>query len=377
MFGRTLRIGHLAGIPVGVHPLWLAIVALITVSLGGGYYPSLVEGIDPGLSYALGLLSALLLFGSVLLHELGHAVVARRHGVPVEGIDLWLLGGVAKLGGEPKRAGDELRYALAGPAVTVLIAALFALIAVALPASASDSVRAVVEYQLFVNVAILVLNMLPAFPLDGGRVLRALLWGRSGDLERATARAASVGLAFAYLFVALGLTSAVLGAPAGLWFALIGFFVGLAGRSEQRQLELRATFSGHRVGELMSYPAVSIPAGTNVEEAVRSYFVPHRFRSFPVREGDALVGLVTIDAVEQLPPAQRATTPVEAIADSDPALVVDERLDIAELLGRPPFQRCGHAVVRSDRGDYGVVSSTEVERALRAARLAGIGGAGS
>lgn len=376
MFGPTIRIGHLAGIPVGIHPLWLVIVALITVSLGGSYYPEVVEGIDPGLSYALGLLSALLLFGSVLLHELGHAVVARRHGVPVEGIDLWLLGGVAKLRGEPKRAGDELRYALAGPFVTVLIALAFLVAAALLPSSAPDELEAVVDYQLFVNVAILVLNMLPAFPLDGGRVLRALLWKRSGDLERATARAASVGLVFAYLFVAFGLTSAVFGAPAGLWFAIIGFFVGLAGRLERNQLEVRAVFSGHPVRELMSYPAVTIPAGTSVEEAIRSYFVPHRFRSFPVLDGTELVGLATIEAVERLPAGARAATAIDEVADSDPDLLVDERLDLAELLRRPAFQRCGHAVVRSARGELGVVSSSEVERALRAARLAGANGAG-
>src|SRR5512146_2862856 len=154
----SIRIGRLAGIPIGVQPLWLAIVGLITWSLGAVYYPGQVAGIAPGLAYALGLLSALLLFASILLHELGHAVVARRHGVEIEEIDLWLLGGVARMRGYPKEAGDELRFALAGPAVTLAIAVIFGAVAVLLPVSTPDALRAVIEYQAFVNTAILVFN---------------------------------------------------------------------------------------------------------------------------------------------------------------------------------------------------------------------------
>ncbi len=188
---RSIRVGRLAGIPIGIQPLWLAIVAFITWSLGAVYYPDQAPGIAAPLAYALGLLSALLLFASILLHELGHAVVARRHGVEIEEIDLWLLGGVARMSGSPKRAGDELRFALAGPGVTLAIVAVFGAIALALPASAPAALEAIVVYQVIVNATILVFNLLPAFPLDGGRALRALLWGRSGDLVRATKTAAA------------------------------------------------------------------------------------------------------------------------------------------------------------------------------------------
>ena len=144
---KSVRIGRLAGIPIGVQPLWLLIVGLITWSLGAVYYPDQVAGIAPVSAYALGLLSALLLFASILLHELGHALVARRNGVEIEEIDLWLLGGVARMAGYPKTAGAELRFAIAGPAVTAVIAALFGAVAVALPGSAPAALRAVVEYQ--------------------------------------------------------------------------------------------------------------------------------------------------------------------------------------------------------------------------------------
>ena len=166
-----------------------------------------MDGIAPVAAYGLGLLSALLLFASILLHELGHALVARRNGVEIEEIDLWLLGGVARMAGYPKTAGAELRFAIAGPAVTLAIAAaLRGGRAWRCPASAPAALRAVVEYQAFVNLAILVFNLLPAFPLDGGRVARALIWGRIGDVDRATGIAASIGRGFGFGMIALGVS---------------------------------------------------------------------------------------------------------------------------------------------------------------------------
>ena len=198
MPGRSLRIARIAGIPVGVSPWWLVIVALITWSLGASYFPEEVHGISPAASYALGLASALLLFASILAHEFGHAIVARRHGIEVEEIDLWLLGGVSRMRGEAHAPGDELRYALAGPAVTAVIAACFGVVLLLLPSSTPAVVRALVEYQTLVNGLILVFNLLPAFPLDGGRVLRSLLWRRTAatsDDRPRLPRASAVGSA--------------------------------------------------------------------------------------------------------------------------------------------------------------------------------------
>ncbi len=367
----SIRVGRLAGIPIGVQPLWLAIVALITWSLGAAYYPDAVSGIAPAAAYALGLLSALLLFASILLHELGHAVVARRHGVEIEEIDLWLLGGVARMKGYPKTAGDELRFALAGPAVTLAIAAGFGLVALALPSSAPDALRAVVDYQVYINAAILVFNLLPAFPLDGGRIARSLLWRHSGNLNRATATAAKIGRGFGYAMIGLGVFAAAAGGFGGLWFALIGFFVIVAAKAEENGLRVRTAFSGREAGRLMSYPAVSIPARISVEDAVAQFFVPYRYTAFPVLDGERVVGLVDTDAVEGVAPEHRAGTTVREIAHVDPELIVGEHEDVASLLERPAFQRLGRAVVRSDRGGAGIVSITDVNRVMRALELAG------
>jgi len=375
--GRSWRIGHLAGIPIGISPLWLLIVALITWSLGASYYPDQIEGIAPAPAYLLGLVSALLLFASILLHELGHAVVARRRGVRVEGIDLWLLGGVSKLKDSPHRPDDELRYAAAGPAVTVVVAALFGVASLALPSSAPAAVRALVDYQFAVNSLILGFNLIPAFPLDGGRILRAIVWRLVGDVARATRIAAAVGRGFAFAFIALGLLATVAGAVGGLWLALIGFFLVLAGRAEESQQEIEAAFAGHEAGELMAFPAVTIPAGTTVEEAARSHFARYRYRSFPVVEDDRAVGLVTIDRIEAMSPPERREATVGEIAERDPDLFVDEHDDVAALLGRSAFRRVGRAIVLGDRDGVGILSATEVTRALRALRLGSAGAEGT
>ncbi|MGB7588346.1 MAG: site-2 protease family protein [Solirubrobacterales bacterium] len=369
---RSVRIGHLAGIPIGIQPLWLIIVGLITWSLGAVYYPHEVPGIAPGAAYALGLLSALLLFASILLHELGHAIVARRHGVEIEEIDLWLLGGVARMKGYPKAAGDELRFALAGPAVTLAIAVIFGLVAVALPASGLRGLRAVVEYQAFINTAILVFNLLPAFPLDGGRVARALIWRSTGDLSRATAIAASVGRGLGYGMVALGVFTAAAGAFSGIWLAVVGFFVIVAAKAEEGGLRMRTAFAGRAAGRFMSSPAISVPATISVAEAVEDFFIRYRYTAFPVLDGDRLIGLITMDAVERIPAGDRPRVTVEQVAIRDPDLVVAEDQDVAELLELPAFQQIGRAVVTTRNGAVGILSITDVNRALRALDLKGV-----
>ena len=368
---RSIRIGRLGGIPIGVQPLWLAIVALITWSLGATYYPDQAPGLSPVAAYGLGLLSALLLFASILLHELGHALVARRHGVEIEEIDLWLLGGVARMKGYPKAAGDELRFALAGPAVTLAIVAAFGLIVLALPASAPAALTAVVSYQLIVNAAILAFNLLPAFPLDGGRVARALLWQRSGDLPRATATAATIGRGLGYGMIGLGVFAALAGGFGGLWLALIGLFVVVAAKAEEDGLRIRTALAGRQAGRLMASPAITVPADASVEGAIESFFVKYRFSAFPVVDKGKPIGLIDVASAERVPAQRRLMTSVREVAITEPDLIIDESQDIAELLERPAFQRLGRAVVLGDDGGIGIVSITDVRRVLRALELAG------
>ena len=375
MFGGDIKVGRLIGIPISVHPLWLLIVALITVSLGSAYYPEEIAGIAPAWAYALGLASALLLFASILLHELGHAVVARRYGVEIEGIELWLLGGVAKMAGSPHRPDEELRFALAGPAVTAVIAVSFGLVAALAPGSTPDALMALLLYQAWVNTVILVFNLLPAFPLDGGRVLRAILWRSSGDIEAATTTAARVGRGFGWGMVALGLFGVFAGAPGLLWLGLIGFFLVVAAKAEEASVALRATFRGLGLRRVMAVPATTLDAETTVAEALRDWFATLGYHAFPVVERGVPIGLLTIEQVGALPASRHETCRVAEIADRDPSLFVAEDITVEELLGRRGFQRHSRAIVRCDDGSIGLISATAMSRALRARRMLQDGGA--
>ena len=372
MPGRSVRIARIAGIPVGISPLWLIIVALITWSLGAGYYPGEVHGITTAGSYALGLASALLLFASILAHEFGHALVARRRGVQIEEIDLWLLGGVARMSGQPRTAEDELRFALAGPAVTAVVAALFGVLAVALPSSAPAALRALVGYQLQINLLILAFNLVPAFPLDGGRVARALIWRRTGDMAAATNTAAGLGRGFGYLLIAFGVLLAFSGAPGGLWFALIGVFLVSAATAERAHEQVIRAFTGVPAEELMSQPAICIPAECTLLEA-QEYFTRHRYTAFPVTDGAGrAVGMLSIDHLNGTPRSRWPATRAGERADRDPALLIGGQEQVAHLLDQPAFVRIGRAAVIDQGGrPVGVVSITDVERTTRASRLPG------
>ena len=366
MPGRTIHIGTFAGIPFGVQPLWPVIVAVITLVLATGWYPQQVDGIPPAAAWALGGLSALLLFASVVAHEYGHALVARRHDVEVEGIDLWLLGGVAKIRGTARRPQDELAYAIAGPAVTAVIAAISGGVLLLLPAG--TALYALVAYQTLVNVVLLVFNLLPAFPLDGGRVLHALLWWRRDDRLTATAQAAAVGRAFGLGFIALGVLQVAAGYPGGLWLAVIGWFVVMAGGAEALHAEVEEVFTGVRARELMSTPAVCLPLTATAADAVDLVLhEPHP--AFPALDGGRVAGLVPVSALEHVPAPERNSVLVAALVDRDPALLVAPDADVAALLDEPGFARLQRAAVVDGEGrPLGVLSITDVQRAFEARR---------
>jgi Zn-dependent protease len=370
--GRSYKIARVAGIPIGVSPWWVVIVALITWSLGADYFPEAVDHVSPAVSYLLGLASALLLFVSILAHELGHALVARRHGIEVQEIDLWLLGGVSKMREEAHEPGAELRYAIAGPAVTAVVALAFGALALALPDSTPRVLRALVDYQLLVNCLILGFNLLPAFPLDGGRVLRSVLWRRGHDVERATATAAAVGRGFGYVMVGLGLLELLTGSPAGLWLAIVGMFLVAASGAQALGAQVQAAFAGLPARQLMSTPVVCLPGDMSLQRAGEDYFMRYRYTAFPVvGEDGRLQGLLNVAGLEEVAVEERFRRSAAEVADRDPELAIEEDQDVAALLGRPAFARVGRAtVLDSQRRPVGLVSISDVERALRARRLA-------
>jgi CBS domain-containing protein len=246
--------------------------------------------------------------------------------------------------------------------------------ALAIPVSAPSAVRALIEYQALVNALILVFNLLPAFPLDGGRVLRSVLWRRSGDLARATETAATVGRGFGYVMIALGGLELLGGFPAGAWLAIVGVFVVMAAGAQAAGAQVQAAFAGIPAREVMTSPAVGIPATVALSRAGEDYFMHYRYTSFPVLDGEGrALGLVSGPQLEALAHGGAGTgrRSMGELADRDPGLIVNEGEDVARLLERPAFARVGRAVVVDQvRRPVGVISVTDVQRTLRARRVA-------
>lgn len=309
--GGGIRLGRLLGIPIVIHSSWFIALWVLSWSLAVAYYPQEFPGLLSSTYWAMGIVSALLLFGSVLVHELGHALTARRHGVRTRNITLFMFGGVAQIAAEPPTAEAELAIAAAGPLTSYLLAGLLWLGG---RLTAGTALGAMVGYLAFINLLLATFNLIPGFPLDGGRVLRAWLWRRSGDLERATRTAAQGGQVVAVLFIGLGLLQMFRGVfVGGLWLILIGWFLQSAAQAGYQQVLLRRALGGVRVGEIMTRDLHTIDPNLTVEEAIAEYFIPLKHGGFPVVYGDRLLGVVTLQDVRAVPREARGERRVRDI----------------------------------------------------------------
>jgi len=361
----SFSLGRIAGIDVGVNWSWLVIFALLVWSLASGVFPRQYEGLGDGTYLAMAIVTAVLFFVSLLLHELGHAVVARREGMEIDGITLWLFGGVAKFKGMFPSAGAEFRIAIAGPLVSLALGLAF--LALGFLAIPSDAVEGVVGYLGWVNLLLLAFNMLPALPLDGGRVLRSALWGARRDFAVATRLAANIGRGFGFFFIAAGLFAFfVWGAFGGAWLAFIGWFLLGAASGELRYLSVREAFGGLRVRDLMVRDPAVVPPGLSLGRFMDEVVWDKRHTTYPVVEDGRAVGLLPFRCVAQVPRGEwdertvrDCMLPLEEVTvltESDPLT------DAAAELGEAPG--VGRALVVDDGRLVGLLSVTDLARAL-------------
>ena len=370
------------GIPIGVDWTWFFILFLIIWLLSGFYRDVLGTTQDSIEPYALAVASAFGFFASILLHELGHAVIAVRNKIGISQITLWMFGGVASLDREPDSAGAEFRIAAAGPAVTLLITAACLGAGAAIDgstfwdgASFDENAEistgvAVLAWLANINAAILIFNLLPAFPLDGGRIARALVWKVTGNRERATIFAARLGQGFAYAFIAIGILIA-LGSSlfAGVWLALIGWMLGGSARATAERSKLNTKLGDLRVADVMDAEPVAIPELATVEQALDEYFLRYRWPWFPVVDaGQRFVGLLNRGTADAVPEPSRTSQTVGEIIDpggsTDQTVSSDEPLEA--LLANLELRRLGGLVaVDADGRLTGVITLEQVGRALR------------
>ncbi len=368
--GETLRMGRIAGIRVGAN--WSLLVAawLIVWAVARGFYAD-YPGHEEGTYLVAAAVAVVILYGTLLAHELGHAVTARRQGIPVDGITLWLFGGVTRTRGEPATPRRALGVALVGPLVSFAAAGLFAVVAAAFDGvGMPEIVEGMARWLARTSVLLAAFNLVPAAPLDGGRVLQAELWRRWDDRRAASATAAQAGRGFGFLLVGLGLLDVFTGVGVGgLWFVFLGWFLGIAATNEDATTEARMRLHGIRAAEVMRADPVVVPAWISVDAFLDDYVRRHRLAAYPV-EGfrGELEGLVTLDAVNDVAPDRRGAVRVAdvAIPAQHVAVARSEEM-VLDLLERMGARAAGHAVVVHDGRAVGTISANDVARELDAA----------
>ena len=369
---EDIRFGRIAGIPVGASWSLIVVVLLITWTVAVGVLPAGDVDYPAGVYWGVAAVTALVFLASLLAHEMAHALVARAQGMPVEGITLWMFGGVSKLGGDAPDARSELRMAIVGPITSLVVGIVLIVAAMATSAAGGPEVGAIaIGWLGIMNVALAIFNMLPAYPLDGGRVLRSVLWLRSGDQRRATIIASQAGVAVGYGLMGLGAVGFIGGmGVGGIWLVFLGWIVLEAARAERAGFELRTLLRTTRVAEVMTRDPVTVPAGLTVDALVHQYVARHRCSAFPVvRPDGAPVGLVTLSRVRDVDEPARATTTVDAVAQPiDEVVTVHPEDRVIDVLPRFTVRTGRRALVTDAPGVLvGILTSSDVDRALAVA----------
>jgi Zn-dependent protease/CBS domain-containing protein len=369
MMNGNISLGRIGGVQVRVNWSWLVIFALIVWSLEAGIFPSQNPGLSHGTYLAMAVAAAVLFFASLLLHELGHAWQARREGMEIDGITLWLFGGVSQFKTRFPSAGAEFRIAIAGPLVSLVLGVVFVLIAFAGLPSAVDGVAAWLGY---INLALLVFNLIPALPLDGGRVLRGALWRIKGDLGWATRIAADIGRGFAYLFIALGIAMFIFeGSFSGAWLAFIGWFLLQAATAEARYVATEAALDGLRVRDLMVRNPVTVDGDLTVGRFMDEVARSRRFTTYPVVDAERPIGLLAFSSVAALPRSEWDTQRVrDAMIPLDRVPLLTEDATAVDALTALSAPTSNRGLVVENGHLAGLLSITDLTRALEMRRPA-------
>ncbi len=346
----TFHLGKIAGIDIGIHYSWFFILLLLTFSLSTSYLVAANSDWSSAARWTLGLASALALFASVLIHELAHSFVAKSMGFPVQGITLFVLGGVSNLDADTRRAKDEFTISVVGPLTSLVLAIVFFLILQIINGEALRTtplfrggpllspIEAILGYLWFINLLLAIFNMLPAFPLDGGRILHSIIWAFSGNYGRATKISSFIGQGVGLLMIVVGVAQIfgpiplLLGGIGGPWFAVIGFFIYFAARSNLREMEAEAVMQGVHVRDVMRPSLDFIDPDLSVYDVVE-HLMRGGVRAMPVCEDNLLTGIISLTDVKKVDRARWPTTPVRDIMAPMPVLSVEPHEDLSDALG--------------------------------------------
>lgn len=380
MGGGSIQLARIFGIRIGASPSWFVVLFILILGLSSSY----TDRYSDTTAYATAVASAVLFFVSLTLHELGHALVARRRGIEIAGIELWFFGGIAKLSRDSRSPGEEFIVAAAGPAVTFLIIVACVVGGIATSGSDAflDAVRvtsdpspalALLGWLALVNAFLFVFNLVPAFPLDGGRIARAAAWKVTGDRNRATRFSARLGQLFSYLLIGGGIYLLIQSDPySGLWFIVLGWFLGQAATGAVASSRFSERLEGVTVADVMDAQPVWVPGDTTVLQAQDEFFLRYRWPWFPVADpiSGRFLGLLRQDRVDGAVESGRPALSVSEVVDAqaDEAFRVHDDTPIEQLLGSESLRSLGALmVVDRDERLRGVVTVEQVRRALSTA----------
>jgi Zn-dependent protease len=368
MTRQNVPLGRILGIPIGLDYSWFLIFALLTWMLGGSYYPAEFKSWPPLLYWFMGAVTAIMLFVSVLLHELGHSVVAIRYRIPVRSITLFIFGGVAQIGAEPPSAIAEFWIAIAGPIVSLVLAMLFSVLK---PVTAGiEPLLGLVKYLAYINFALVLFNLIPGYPLDGGRVFRAIVWAVTKDMRRATLMAANVGRFFGFLFIFAGVWRIFSGdIGGGLWIAFIGWFLDNAASGQIKQVMFQGLLAGHKVAQAMSSHCLAIPAELTLQHLVDEHILSGGRRCFLVNRGSETVGLMTLHRIRLVPRGEWPTTSAaQAMLPLDKLMRISPDKELWSALQQMDRDGVNQLPVMTDNQVVGMLSREDVITFLRTVR---------
>ena len=365
MNNKSFKLATFFNIPVHINYSWFIVLGLVIYTLAQGYFPTTNPEQGAAVHWLMAVIAAILLFASLLAHELSHSVVAKRNQLSIRGITLFIFGGVAHMEEEPPTPAVEFKMAVAGPLMSFFISLLFfgltqAFYLLGFP----RTVISITNYLFILNLFVGIFNLTPGFPLDGGWILRAALWQYYKDMRKATAIASGFGKAFAYFLMALGFLSLFTGSIiSGVWFIFIGLFLQEAADMSYRQVIMKKILSGIRVENIMTKNLVTVPADIPLNQLVDEYFFKHRYTSFPVIEDDTLLGLITLHDVKEIPRERWAETSAkETMTALGSELVIDKKADIMEALSKMAATGFGRLLVIEDSKLIGIVSQRDITR---------------
>jgi Zn-dependent protease/CBS domain-containing protein len=364
----SIAIGKIRGIQLEINISWFVVFGLVIFTLATGYFPQNYPAWDPVLKWTISSIIALLLFSSVLLHELSHSLVSKSLGIEVKKISLFIFGGIAQIEKEPDGPVKELKIAIAGPATSILLYILFTILAnIVVAFRASEVIAVLLAYVGNVNLVLAIFNLVPAFPLDGGRVLRAIIWYLSGNLQNATRIASSMGSIFSYFLIFIGIFGMFSGTfISGIWFIFIGWFINQASQSSYQNMVMSDIFNKIPVSEFMTDKVMTVDCYLSVRELVDSYFFKYRFASFPVRRNEEVIGIVNRDRVKDLDKELWNQTTVNSITDPlNDNLIVSPDECVSDAMKKLFSNEIGRVLVMDQAKLIGIVSRTDILNYIR------------